>query len=1088
MPLRALLLALLCFVLTLPALARPQLHARATLDGPRHEPDEAGIRWLWARRSLRLGVLAQDNPPLDILGTGSAYEGITADYAGLLGEQLNLQVQVQVFEAFAEAHAALRAGEVDLLGSVTSRQALDAGLRLSRPYAEDCPLLLAREARGRERVDDTHGLDLVMVQGYRSLEQVHERYPQARVQTHLSPFDALATLALGHADLYLGNALAARYALGRGQLAGVEEVGHAGLPRQGIGFAMLNGDTPLPGLVDAALGNLTERQHQRIRERWSPLGAAAQRPVPLQLSEAEQRWLLDNPRVQVAMDEQLLPLSFRDGKGQWRGLSLDVLQLISRRTGLRFEVQAGGTLQGMLEQLREGEVQLIAGLPRSPALERQVSFSRAYLSASRVLVTRDAPQAPGNLEQLAGRPLALVWGSALHEMLGQHYPQVVPMAVASPVEALRAVARGKAAAAVLTLDDARALIARGYPGQLKISASLPLPPAHFALASARGAVELQGILDKALLSLSPHEIDGLVRRWRNPMIVADGVWQRYRGRILLGFTTALLLLGLALLWIRYLRRLQVQLRRAKREADAANQAKTQFLTTMSHELRTPLHAVQGMLELARRKAERGEFDHLALEVADEAARGLLELIGDILDITRIESGHLQFAAQRVCLREHVGRVLQLFEQQARSKGLALRLVTQGQVDAQVMLDPLRFKQVLANLLSNAIKFTEHGEVTVNLSATAVDGYLAVELTVRDTGVGIAASELAHLGQPFRQASNQCQSPRCSAGLGLGISRSLCEMMGGSLHLHSVLGQGTEVNVRLSLPQLSAAQQRPAAATGDTRHPPQPLRLLVVDDYPANRLLLVQQLEYLGHQACVAQDGTQALRLWLGEHFDGVISDCNMPRLNGYALARAIREHERRSGRPRCQVIGLTASATQVERRRCRAAGMDACLFKPLGLDGLVRALARASPALLDLEHIRRLVAGDEAALRALLADLRASNLQDLQLLAQVPANAEALAMLAHRIKGGARIARARVIVDLCERLERRCQAKPPAPGDIEQDVGALREAMLQLEQQLALHAPGSNHAEQQQHQQNHQHHANDAGWAIAPAARVWEDR
>ncbi|MCP5853861.1 hypothetical protein NL323_28420, partial [Klebsiella pneumoniae] len=108
----------------------------------------------------------------------------------------------------------------------------------------------------------------------------------------------------------------------------------------------------------------------------------------------------------------------------------------------------------------------------------------------------------------------------------------------------------------------------------------------------------------------PHEIDGLVRRWRNPMIVADGVWQRYRGRILLGFATALLLLGLALLWIRYLRRLQVQLRRAKREADAANQAKTQFLTTMSHELRTPLHAVQGMLELARRKAERGEFDHL----------------------------------------------------------------------------------------------------------------------------------------------------------------------------------------------------------------------------------------------------------------------------------------------------------------------------------------------------------------------------------------------------------------------------------------------------------------------------------------------
>lgn len=1058
MPLRAVLLAMVCIVLAMPALPAPQLHARATLDGPRHEPDEAGIRWLWQRRLLRLGVLARDNPPFDILGTGNAYEGITADYAGLLAEQLNLDVRVQDYASFAEAAAALRDGDIDLLGSVTAQQALEAGLRLSRPYAQDRPMLLGLESGGRQWVNDAQGFDLVMVEGYRSVRQVRERYPQARVHVHPSPFSALATLALGQADLYLGNGLAARYVLGRSQLVGVEEVGRAGLPQLGIGFAMLDGDTPLPQLVDAALASLGERQHQRISQRWSPVAASAHRPEPLQLSEAQQRWLRDNPSIRVAVDEQLLPLSFIDGKGQLRGLSLDVLQLISRRTGLRFEVQAGGKLQRMLDQLRQGQVQLIAGVPRSPSLERQLGFSRAYLSASRVLVTRDAGGAPTSLAQLAGHSLALVWGSAVQEELAKHHPQVTPLVVSGPVEALHAVAQGQAAAAVLTFDDARPLIARWYPGRLKISASLPLAPAHFALASARGAVELQGILDKALLSLAPRETDQLVRRWRNPMIVADGAWPRYRARILLGFATALLLLGLALLWIRYQRRVQVQLQRAKREAEAANQAKTQFLTTMSHEIRTPLHAVQGMLELARRKAEQGVFDDLALEVADDAARGLLELIGDILDITRIESGHLHMTPQRVCLREQVVRVMQLFELQARGKGLALRLETLGEVDALVMLDPLRFKQVLANLLSNAIKFTQEGGVEVKLSATPFEGYLVVELKVRDTGVGIAAGELSQLGQPFHQASNQDQSPRCSAGLGLGISRSLCEMMGGSLRLHSVLGQGTEVDVRLDLPQLSAAYEMPVTDAEGARHLAMPLRLLVVDDYPANRLLLAQQLDYLGHQARVAEDGAQALRLWLGEHFDGVISDCNMPRLNGYALARAIREHERRSGRPRCQLIGLTASATEVERQRCRAAGMDDCLFKPLGLDSLVQALSRARPAMLDIEHMRRLVANDDAALQSILADLRASNLQDLQQLEQAMANPAALAMLAHRIKGGARIARARGVVDLCERLERRCNGKPLAPGDLKQDVGALREAMLQLERQLASHAPGSDHA------------------------------
>ena len=1058
MPLRALLLALVCILVALPALPAPRLHARATLDGPRHQPDDAGIRWLWQRRLLRLGVLARDNPPFDILGTGNAYEGITADYAGLLGEQLNLQVRVQSYDTLAEAAAALREGDIELLGSVSAQQALEAGLRLSQPYAQDLPMLLGRDEQGREGGDEAQPFNLVMVEGYRDVRQVRQHYPQARVQVHPSPFSALATLALGQADVYLGNGLAARYVLGRSQLGGVEEVGPAGLPGQGIGFAMLDGDTPLPRLVDAALAGLSERQHQRILQRWSPVAAAAHRPEPLQFSETEQRWLRENPTVRVVVDEHLLPLSFIDGKGQLRGLSRDVLQLISRRTGLQFQVEAGGTLQRMLEQLRQGQAQLIAGVPRSPALARQVGFSRAYLSASRVLVTRDNLQAPTSLAQLAGQSLALVWGSAVHEELARHHPQVVPMVVPGPVDALHAVARGQAAAAVLTFDDARPLIARWYPGRLKISASLPLPPAHFAFASARGAVELQGILDKAMLSLAPRETDQLMRRWRNPMIVADGAWPRYRARILLGFATASLLLALALLWIRYQRRVQVQLQRAKREAEAANQAKTQFLTTMSHEIRTPLHAVQGVLELVRRKAEQGVFDHLALEVADDAARGLLELIGDILDITRIESGHLHMTPQRVCLREQVVRVVQLFEQQARSKDLTLRLTTQGEVDALVMLDPLRFKQVLANLLSNAIKFTQQGGVEVSLSATPADGHLAVELKVRDTGVGIAAGELLHMGQPFHQASNQHQSPRCSTGLGLGISRSLCEMMGGSLRLHSVLGQGTEVEVRLNLPQLSTAHEMPPTDAEDTRHLAMPLRLLVVDDYPANRLLLAQQLDYLGHQARVAEDGAQALRLWLGEHFDGVISDCNMPRLNGYALARAIREHERRSGRPRCQLIGLTASATDVERQRCRAAGMDDCLFKPLGLDSLVQALSRARPAILDIEHMRRLVANDESALRSLLADLRASNLQDLQQLEQAMANPMALAMLAHRIKGGARIAGARELVDLCERLERRCNGTPLAPGDLEQAVGALREAMLQLERQLASHAPGSDHA------------------------------
>ncbi|HFL2188240.1 TPA: response regulator [Pseudomonas putida] len=238
-----------------------------------------------------------------------------------------------------------------------------------------------------------------------------------------------------------------------------------------------------------------------------------------------------------------------------------------------------------------------------------------------------------------------------------------------------------------------------------------------------------------------------------------------------------------------------------------------------------------------------------------------------------------------------------------------------------------------------------------------------------------------------------------------------------------------------------------------------LRVLVVDDALVNRLLLSQQLDHLGHQAQLAEDGAQALRLWLGGRFDGVITDCNMPRLDGYALARAIREHERRSGRPQCRVIGMSATVTPAVWAHGRAAGMDDCLLKPLSLKRLVQTLAQISPAVLDLEHVQRLVGYDEAALQALLDELRTSNFRDLQQLSRLQGNVEALGVLAHRIKGAARIARAKEVVYRCERLERRCSDKTLAPEHLKKDVEALRQAMLYLDRQLASHAGWSNHAE-----------------------------
>lgn len=195
---------------------------------------------------------------------------------------------------------------------------------------------------------------------------------------------------------------------------------------------------------------------------------------------------------------------------------------------------------------------------------------------------------------------------------------------------------------------------------------------------------------------------------------------------------------------------------------------------MSHEIRTPLNAVIGMLELTLKRSASAPPDRRSLEVAYQSARGLLELIGDILDVARIESGHLTLSSERTNLRQVTEGVIRVFDGLARQKSIELKLELSGELDRDVLVDPLRFRQVLSNLISNAIKFTEQGQVKVNLTGIPLtDDYLQVKLAVSDSGIGISPDDQIRLFQPFVQVKESSGG----SGLGLMICRSLVNIMG-----------------------------------------------------------------------------------------------------------------------------------------------------------------------------------------------------------------------------------------------------------------------------------------------------------------------
>lgn len=702
----------------------------------------------------------------------------------------------------------------------------------------------------------------------------------------------------------------------------------------------------------------------------------------IKLSEEEAAYLDRVDEITIGCRIDNCPMLFKNERtGQLEGITIDILDMVSETTGLKFSYQALPSSSTTYKDLEQLQVDIVAGVESNEFNKHAhgIAMTDTYLHAAKLFVCKKGR----DFNPDSDMTIAVNSGSqTLEKIIKQQYPKFQILFCDSTEEALSAVLSGKADAVLQNQYTVERILRKPIYEDLRIVATATIGDSQCLACLVPIGDDGQNIISKdteLLISILNKGIDSLDQSQVSFAIISSTAENAYQFTIwdmmfryrfaMAGLTISLMFIIVLLRKNRILHKKraeqiaaqqranelaainermkeqQLLLMDALKRAEEGNRAKTSFLFNMSHDIRTPMNAILGFTEIAGRNINDRDKLKDCLEKIQVSGKHLLQLINNVLDMTKIESGKATLTEDCCDLGECIEKASGVLQAEIDQKHLTLQIDTSNVKNKLVYCDSLRFNQILYNLLSNAVKFSKQGGniiVTLSQNQCAINEYAEYEMHVKDNGIGMSKEFLSHVFEPFEREKTSTISQIQGTGLGMSITKNLVDLMGGAIGVTSEPNKGTDFTVRFTFKLQEQPRQRiqqtptKSAFTADFSG----RRLLLVDDNELNMEIAYELLREAGFMVETAANGQIAVEMVRNSsagYYDVILMDIQMPVMDGYQAAREIRSLENKELAD-IPIIALTANAFDEDKKEALSNGMNAHIAKPLDVTVLYETL------------------------------------------------------------------------------------------------------------------------------------------------------